>query len=133
MAITPHPLRLARDARGIVFEPVDAAELARQRNCHVVLTEPGCVRGNHWHRHATEITVVLGPARVRIRRAEGGEDVQDVVVPDGQAFRFVFPPGVAHALENTGDRPMLAVAFSDQTHDRSQPDVVAEVLLPPPA
>ena len=117
---------MRRDPRGVLFEPVDADLLIRQRNCHIVLTEPGAVRGNHWHRHATEVSVVLGPARVCIRRESG---IEEVHVPEGQALRFVFPPGLAHAMQNTGTRPMVVVAFSDQIHDRQSPDVVPDILI----
>lgn len=120
------PLEIRRDERGLVFEPVDAAELSRQCNCHVVLTEPGGLRGNHWHRRATEVSIVLGPARVRIRHQAG---LEDVLVPEGQAYRFVFPPGVAHAMQNTGARPMLVVAFTDQVFDRATPDIVPDGLI----
>lgn len=123
------PVAVRCDARGVLFEPVDADVLMRQRNCHVVLTEPGAVRGNHWHRHATEVSVVLGPARVCIRRESGIEEIQ---VPDGQAWRFVFPPGISHAMQNTGGRPMVVIAFSDQVHDRQSPDVVSDILIGTP-
>jgi len=124
----PSPLELRRDQRGLVFEPVGASQLAGQRNCHVVLTRPGAVRGNHWHRRATEIAVVLGPARVRARR---DADVEEVLVPEGEVYRFVFPPGLAHAIQNTGTSPLLVVAFTDQIHDPEHPDVVPEVLIEP--
>ena len=35
-----------RDARGSLFEPLSDAELAGQKNVHVVLTQPNEVRGN---------------------------------------------------------------------------------------
>lgn len=48
------------DARGWVIEPIGEQQLPAQRNCHVVLTEPGAVRGNHFHRHSPEIFVMMG-------------------------------------------------------------------------
>jgi dTDP-4-dehydrorhamnose 3,5-epimerase-like enzyme len=63
-------LRQASDARGLVFEPLDAARLAQQRNVHVVLTLPGHTRGNHAHRVGTEVTTILGPAKVTYRENE---------------------------------------------------------------
>jgi hypothetical protein len=41
-------ITLHQDSRGTVFEALDAGYLARQRNVHVVVTEPACVRGNHY-------------------------------------------------------------------------------------
>ena len=67
---TSELVRCARDARGLVFEPIGVEAIAGQRNVHVALTEPGGIRGNHLHQHATEITVVLGPALVRLEAAD---------------------------------------------------------------
>jgi dTDP-4-dehydrorhamnose 3,5-epimerase-like enzyme len=124
-------LPLRADHRGAVTEPLRPDELPAQRNVHVVLTAPGQVRGNHRHRRGTEVLTVYGPALVRTR--EPGGDVLDHPVADGEAVRFTIPPGVAHAVRNTGDHPMLIVAFNTEPHDPAAPDVVAEVLIEPPA
>ncbi len=123
---TSELVRCAHDARGLVFEPIGVEAIAEQRNVHVALTAPGGIRGNHLHQHATEITVVLGPALVRLR--EDGE-VHDVNVPAGETWRFTIPPGVGHAFQNTGAQPMLLVAFSTSVFDAANPDVVRVALI----
>ena len=123
---TSEPIRNARDARGLVFEPIGVEAIAAQRNVHVVLTEPGGIRGNHLHHHATEITVVLGPALVRLR--EDGQ-VRDVNVPAGETWRFTLPPGVSHAFQNSGTQPLLLVAFSTSAFDPANPDVIRDLLI----
>jgi UDP-2-acetamido-2,6-beta-L-arabino-hexul-4-ose reductase len=115
-----------RDARGLVFEPIGVEAIAAQRNIHVALTEPGSIRGNHLHQHATEITVVLGPALVRLRE---DSQVRDLNVPAGETWRFIIPPGVSHAFQNTSLQPMLLVAFSTSVFDPVNPDVVRDVLI----
>lgn len=55
-------LRVARDARGWVAEPLEDGRFASQHNVHMVVSEPGVVRGNHWHRHGTEVLTLAGPA-----------------------------------------------------------------------
>ncbi len=124
------PVQLHRDARGWVLEPVDLETLRAQANAHLVLTEPGAVRGNHYHERGTEVTVLMGPALVRVR-LDG--EVKDIPVPGGQAYRFLFPPGVPHAMQNTGDLPMIVIAFNTVAHDPARPDVVREVLIPSPS
>ncbi len=126
MKVIWESISVRSDERGLVFEPIGAEALSRQQNVHVVTTLPGFVRGNHAHRRSTEIVVVLGPAHVRYR--EMGV-IEDVRVRDGEAVRFVFPPGVPHAIQNTGDRPNLLVAFVDAPHDAQHPDAVREVLI----
>ncbi len=122
------PITLHSDARGSVHEPLAPDEFASQRNCHVVLTEPGHVRGNHHHLRGTEILTVTGPALVRTR--EDGHDT-DTEIPPGAIYRFTIPPGIAHALRNTGSAPSLAVSFNTVAHDPAAPDVVRDVVLEP--
>jgi dTDP-4-dehydrorhamnose 3,5-epimerase-like enzyme len=120
------PVRTHRDARGALFEPLDERGLAAQRNAHVVLTEAGAIRGNHRHRVGTEVTVVMGPALVRLQ--EDGV-VRDVEVPAGEAWRFTIPPGVVHAYRNPGPGTMVLVAFNTETHDPSNPDTERVEIL----
>jgi UDP-2-acetamido-2,6-beta-L-arabino-hexul-4-ose reductase len=116
------------DFRGLVLEPLRPEEFAAQRNAHLVLTVPGCIRGNHYHRLGTEVTTVLGPALVRVLE---GDAIRDYEVADGRAMRFTFPPGVAHAIQNTGTTPQIAISFNTEPHDPARPDVVREILIDP--
>jgi dTDP-4-dehydrorhamnose 3,5-epimerase-like enzyme len=115
-----------RDPRGSVFEPLDEAELAAQKNVHVVITAPNEVRGNHRHATAVEITTVVGPCLARLKEAGV---IRDVEVPAGEIWRFVIPPGVAHAYRNTGSGPMVLISFSSQVHDPRATDTIREQIL----
>lgn len=131
----PGPVRIQRveqhtDGRGTVFEPLPGHALASLRNVHVVLTEPGAVRGNHVHRHATETLVVRGPALVRYRGPAG---IRDVDVAADDVIAFTFPPGVPHAVRAEGTRTNLLVAFRDTLHDHTDPDTEPAPLLEPRA
>lgn len=125
-AVTIERLRRASDVRGYVYEPLVAHELSAQQNVHVVITEPGAIRGNHFHPTGTEITAVSGPARVRIKQ---GESLQTHDIPEGETWRFTFPPGVVHAFENTGSAPLVIVSFNTLPHDPTNPNTVREVIL----
>ena len=120
------PVTSHRDARGSLFEPLDATELADQKNVHVVLTAPGGVRGNHRHTSSTEVTVVVGPCLVRLKESTG---LRDVHVPVDEAWQFTIPPGVVHAYRNTGTAPMVLVSFNSAIHDPANPDTVREQIL----
>jgi len=115
-----------RDVRGSLFEPLNEAELAEQKNVHVVLTGPNEVRGNHRHASAVEMTTVVGPCLVRLK--EDGV-IRDVEVPAGETWRFTIPPGVAHAYRNTGSEPMVLISFSTQIHDPNASDTIREQIL----
>ena len=124
--VTVTPIKTHRDARGSLFEPLTDAELAGQRNVHVVLTQPNEVRGNHVHRTAVEITSVVGPCLVRLK--EAGE-IRDLDVPAGETWRLTIPPGVVHAFRNTGDSMMVLVSFSSNLHDPAGADTLKEQIL----
>ncbi|MES1191567.1 MAG: hypothetical protein ABUS47_10885 [Steroidobacter sp.] len=126
MTVKIDVLRVAGDARGYVFEPMEADALGRFRNVHVVYTLPGVVRGNHRHLAGTEISSMAGPALVRYRQ---NDVIHDVQVPAGEVWRFEFPPGVAHAFRNEGTQPSLLAAFNTVEHDPQQPDAVRDVLI----
>lgn len=115
-----------RDTRGSLFEPLDDRELTAQKNVHVVLTAPGETRGNHFHRAATEMTVVVGPCLVRLKEAGLTRDVE---VPPGEAWRFTIPPGVVHAYRNSGAATLVLVSFASAVHDPANPDTVREAIL----
>lgn len=115
-----------RDTRGALFEPLNDAELATQKNVHVVLTLPNEVRGNHRHLAATETTCVVGPCLVRLKEAGS---IRDVEVPAGEVRRFTIPPGVVHAYRNTGATVMVLVSFSTHPHDPAGADTRRETIL----
>ena len=119
-------LKVHRDARGAVFEPLDAASIAPQRNVHVVISEPGAIRANHRHGRGTEVMTVYGPALVRY--SENGK-ASDRALAKGEVVRFTFPPGVAHAVQNTGAEPNVLVCFNTEEHDAARPDVTPETLI----
>ncbi|MGC2461569.1 MAG: cupin domain-containing protein [Steroidobacteraceae bacterium] len=119
-------LKVHADGRGAVFEPLEPALLAGWRNVHTVVSEPGAIRGNHRHLFGTEVTAVLGPALVRYRT---GERIEELHVPAGEVWRFVFPPGTAHAFKNTGAQPIVLVSFNTEEHDPARPDAEREELI----
>ena len=115
-----------RDARGSLFEPLSDAELAVQKNVHVVLTQPNEVRGNHVHRTAVETTSVVGPCLIRLKEAG---TIRDLEVPAGETWRLTIPPGVVHAFRNIGESTLLLVSFSTHVHDAVGADTVREQIL----
>ncbi len=120
------PVKTHRDARGSLFEPLTDAELASQKNVHIVVTRPNEVRGNHAHRTAVETTIVMGPCLIRLKE-EGS--IRDLEVPAGEVCRLNIPPGVVHAFRNTGETMMVLVSFSTNLHDPEGSDIMREQIL----
>lgn len=126
MSLKIDELIVHSDHRGVVFEVLAAEMIASQRNMHVVISQPGVVRGNHYHLKGTEIIAVMGPALVRIR--EDGR-LRDVEVAAKKVYRFTFPPNMPHAIKNTGNQPNILVAFNTLEHDPKNPDTVSDILI----
>lgn len=120
------PVPMLRDHRGWLFEPLDEALIQGKRNVHLVGTLPGQIRGNHSHLKGTEILVVTGPARVVFQE---GAEPREVSVPADEAWRFIIPPLVPHAIQNMGENLMLLLAFNTEVHDRRKPDTVPARLI----
>ena len=99
MRVQVDKLEVKSDPRGCVWEPVNETELPGQRNVHVVITEPGAIRGNHYHKLAMEIATVRGPALVRYRDHRG---LEELTIANEEVYRFIFPPNVPHAFLNNG-------------------------------
>ena len=114
------------DPRGAVWEPIDAGDLPHQRNCHLVTTLPGGIRGNHYHEIGTEVATQAGPALVRYRDETGTHSVE---IAEGEVVRFTFPPGCPHALLNNGSTPNYLSAFNTRAFDSENPDVYPEILI----
>jgi len=126
MALDYRRLRVVSDSRGVVFEPVEANDIERYRNAHVVVSGPGVIRGNHYHKKGEETMAVMGPARVRIKDNAGTAEVD---VPSGEVYQFKFPPGMSHAIKNLSNQSNVLMAFNTVVHDPSDPDTVRDVIL----
>jgi hypothetical protein len=71
---------------------------------------------------------VLGPTLVRYRI---GDRIENAQVPEGEAWRFAFPPGTAHAFKNTGTAASVLVSFNTELHDPAHADVERDELIAP--
>jgi dTDP-4-dehydrorhamnose 3,5-epimerase-like enzyme len=126
MSVSYERLKVIRDQRGLVLELLAAEDFASQRNAHIVVSLPGVVRGNHYHTKGTEMITILGPSLVRFR--EQGK-IEDVVVPGGEAWRFIFISGVSHAIKNLSGETNILVAFNTLEHDPDNPDTHRDLLI----
>ena len=126
MKVSIDRLRVVTDSRGLVFEPIVAGYFPDQKNAHIVVSMSGIIRGNHYHAKGKETIAVLGPALVRFRE---NDQTKDVEIPSGQAYRFVFPPGIPHAVKNLSDNPNILMAFNTVEHDPQKPDSVSAILI----
>jgi len=126
MPVPYERLNVIRDQRGFVLELLNAEDFASQQNAHIVVSLPGVVRGNHYHTKGRETITILGPSLVRFR--EQGK-IDEVVIPDKEAWRFVFLPGVSHAIKNLSGEANILIAFNTLEHDPTNPDTHSDLLI----
>jgi len=126
MPVPYERLNVIRDQRGFVLELLNAKDFASQQNAHIVVSLPGVVRGNHYHTKGRETITILGPSLVRFR--EQGK-IDEVVIPDKEAWRFVFLPGVSHAIKNLSGEANILIAFNTLEHDPTNPDTHSDLLI----
>jgi len=67
MKVKINQFKTHKDIRGIVFEPIEKESICIQKNCHIVISKPGIIGGNHLHFFGTETIAVKGPALLRFK------------------------------------------------------------------
>jgi dTDP-4-dehydrorhamnose 3,5-epimerase-like enzyme len=128
MAVSYEKLHSFTDPRGLVVELLAPEDFASQKNAHVVVSSAEVVRGNHYHEKGRETITIIGSALVRFRE---NEKIEEVFVPDKEAWRFVFPSDVSHAIKNLSAERNVLVAFNTVEHDPVNPDTYPDTLIEP--
>jgi UDP-2-acetamido-2,6-beta-L-arabino-hexul-4-ose reductase len=126
MKVKIDQLKTHSDLRGIVFEPIENDKINGQKNIHIVISEPGAVRGNHYHLRGTETLAVVGPALIRFKE---NDELHDFEVPLEHVHKFIIPPKVAHAIKNISDKSNILVSLNTVKHNPQKPDQVREIIL----
>jgi oxalate decarboxylase/phosphoglucose isomerase-like protein (cupin superfamily) len=98
---------------------------------HIADIQPGAIRGNHYHIDQKEILVVLFKDSWQF--GWGASDSDNIKTRDfngAGAVLIEISPQVAHAVSNTGDKPMTIVAVYDaQKTGGAGSQTVRKVLL----
>ena len=126
MKVKIDQLKTYSDMRGIVFEPIEKESISTQENCHLVISEPGVIRGNHYHLIGTETIAIVGPAFLRFKE---GKDIYDFEVPAKQVYQFIIPPKVTHAIKNISKKVNILIAFNTLANDAQDPDAIDDILI----
>ena len=126
MPVNYEKLNVIRDSRGIVFEPLEGDKIFDKKNAHVVMSGPGVVRGNHFHKKGRESIAVMGPALVSVR---DDAEIREIEIPEGEVYGFFFPPGQSHAIKNMSKEINILMAFNTVGHDPQNPDTEVDLLL----
>ena len=111
------------DARGVSFAaPAEAlAFVGRMADVHLASTEPGAVRGNHYHLRRREAIVVMPGPKWSFHWDEGeGSAAQHRAFDGGQAVLILVSPDASHAMRNDGQGTLWWVAISSETYNPAE-------------
>lgn len=120
----PIPLVRRDDERGHLVEVVRAH--GGQGQTFVSVTRPGVVRGEHFHlRKLERFVVVDGQARISLRRLFSDE-VVDFDVSGDQPCVVDMPTMWVHNIQNTGERDLTTVFWTQELFDPADTDTFPE-------
>jgi len=120
MNIQVSELHNSGDGRGFSFTmpPEALTFLGRVADMHLASTEPGAVRGNHYHVRKQEAIILLPGTAWSLHWDEGeGTTVQQRSFDGKCAVLLLISPGCSHAVRNDGKQPLWLVACSSEAYD----------------
>jgi len=89
-------------------------------------TNPGVVRGNHFHTTKIErFCVIEGRAKVKIRKI-GDKKIYSFLVDGNHPVIIDIPIWYAHNIVNISSKPLVTLFFSNEIFDPSCPDTYSE-------
>ena len=135
-----HPLKIVSlpenfryEPRGWSFAPCKIPELIPQINIdwttfHIVSMEPGTIRGNHFHPQVTEWLFFCGSPILLAWQDPDSETIQKNLITNNHSFAII-PPGVNHAVKNTGNQVVYLIAFRSPAGLSQEPEVLPAILI----
>jgi UDP-2-acetamido-2,6-beta-L-arabino-hexul-4-ose reductase len=122
-------LEMISDNRGWITEVLKNQNSENISQIHFSISNPGAVRGNHFHKSRTEwLLVTSGVATISLLDNKSREKKELPVNADVPTLVKI-PPNVAHSIINSGDKPMHLLVVTNQNPNSQDPDTYRKVLL----
>ena len=114
-----YPLIMHEDVRGSFTEFLRTPDRGQ---VSVNISNPGIVKGNHWHHSKHEkFLVVRGEAVIRFRKV-GEAEVFEYRVSGKKLEVVEIPTGYTHNIENVGADELVTVMWASEAFDPQKPD-----------
>jgi UDP-2-acetamido-2,6-beta-L-arabino-hexul-4-ose reductase len=107
------------DPRGVFVEMLKTPDCGQ---FSYFTSQPGVVRGEHYHHSKTEkFLVIQGTACFRFRNIDTGA-THEVVVTGGDGRIVETAPGWTHNVQNIGSDELIVMLWANEIFDREHPD-----------
>lgn len=123
-------LEAISDERGWLVEVLrgDKINLNPRGQIYAFSVNPGCSRGNHYHKRKTEwFFVIRGRGELRVQDVFTGQALE-ITTDETKPLLIQVPPLVAHAWINKSQAPLAVVAFIDEVFDPKDSDTFSFTL-----
>ena len=116
-----YDLKMNVDNRGSFTEFIKTIDRGQ---VSINISNPGIVKGNHWHNTKNEkFLVVSGKGIIRLRKVNEIDVIEYYV--SGDKLQVVeIPPGYTHNIENIGDTKMVTVIWVNEMFEIENPDTI---------
>lgn len=118
------------DKRGWLTEIINDKTDQRTKNIHYSYSEPGAIRGNHYHEHKTEwLCVTYGIGRI-VLEDNMTKERKELEVSGNSPVLVKIPPKITHAIENCdANLSMHLMVIMNEEYDSSNPDTYLKQLI----
>lgn len=123
-------LQKHKDKRGLLIEVLRDDEIReKMKHIYFSVSQPGIIRGNHFHKRKTEwFCVVKGIAKMVLENNESMERTE-LVLRGESPVTVKISPDLTHALANIGTDEMCFIGIVDEVFFPEDPDTFFKKIL----
>jgi len=120
------------DKRGWLTEIINDKTDQKTKNIHYSYSEPGAIRGNHYHEHKTEwLCVTYGIGRI-VLEDNLTKERKELAVSGDSPVLVKIPPKITHAIENCdASLSMHLMVIMNEEYNSTDPDTYIKLLIFP--
>ncbi len=129
MTLTRLPLQKHQDSRGLLIQNDYPEIFEEMKHFLVSFSEPGVIRGNHYHLRKKEwFLVIQGTAELHLTNTKTHEQ-STYVIQGSQPELFLMEPSIAHAFKNIGSDQLVFLGLVNEAFDESDPDTISYQVI----
>ncbi|MDD5254409.1 MAG: cupin domain-containing protein [Candidatus Nanoarchaeia archaeon] len=118
------------DERGWLIEIIGNSQLKGKIGLvYLTVARPGVVKGNHYHNRKTEWFCVIKGKGILVLVDEKNNEKKEINVSEDDLSIIKIPPGIIHAIKNTGKEDLYLLAHISEEYNVNDPDTFFKEVL----